>query len=53
MTIHWQYIFKKKLGLRTWAKELIGVRSQLDYFDENDFPESDAWRALDTMSRVR
>ncbi len=52
--LHWQRVFRKKLPIdcRTWAKELVGVRNRLAHLGGNDFSDDDAWRALDTMSRV-
>ena len=52
--LHWQKVFRKKLSIdhRTWAKELQGVRNRLAHLGGNDFSDDDAWRALDTISRL-
>jgi len=52
--LHWQYVFKKKLSIdhRTWAKELVGFRNKTAHIGGKDFSDDDAWRALDTMSRL-
>lgn len=52
--LHWRQIFRKKLSIdhRTWAKELVGVRNKLAHLGGEDFSDNDAWRALDTMSRL-
>ncbi|NQS74830.1 MAG: ATP-binding protein [Peptococcaceae bacterium] len=52
--LHWHKVFRKKLSIdhRTWAKELVGVRNRLAHLGLEDFTPSDAWRALDTMSRL-
>ena len=50
----WNEIFRKKLSIdyRTWSKELMGVRNKVAHIGGSDFPKDDAWRALDTMSRL-
>ena len=52
--LHWRNIFSRKLSIdhRTWAKELMGVRNKLAHLGSKDFSDGDAWRALDTMSRL-
>jgi predicted AAA+ superfamily ATPase len=52
--LHWSDVFRKKLSIdhRTWAKELSGVRNKLAHLGGKDFTDDDAWRALDTMSRL-
>ncbi|MCD7749890.1 MAG: hypothetical protein LUH42_07550, partial [Oscillospiraceae bacterium] len=50
----WNDIFRKKLSIdyRTWSKELMGVRNKVAHIGGSDYPRDDAWRALDTMSRL-
>ena len=50
----WNDVFKKKLSIdyRTWAKELMGVRNKISHLGQEDYPENDTWRALDTMARL-
>ncbi|MDO4547439.1 MAG: DUF499 domain-containing protein, partial [Clostridia bacterium] len=50
----WNDVFRRKLSVdyRTWAKELMGVRNRLAHIGGQDFSDNDAWRALDTMSRL-
>ncbi|MDR1921319.1 MAG: DUF499 domain-containing protein [Candidatus Adiutrix sp.] len=52
--LNWNDVFRKKLSNdhRTWAKELIGVRNRWAHIGGHDFSDDDAWRALDTMSRL-
>jgi hypothetical protein len=52
--LHWNEVFRKRLSIdhRTWAKELMGVRNRLAHIGGEDFNDDDAWRALDTMSRL-
>jgi len=48
----WNEVFKTKLSLdyRTWAKELVGVRNKAAHIGGQDFTQSYAERALDTMA---
>ncbi|MDD6180986.1 MAG: Swt1 family HEPN domain-containing protein [Desulfovibrionaceae bacterium] len=50
----WGEVFRRLLSIdhRTWAKELMGVRNRLAHMGAEDFSDSDAWRALDTMTRL-
>lgn len=50
----WNDIFRQKLPLniRTWAKELMGVRNTVAHIGQQDISQADAERALDTMARV-
>lgn len=50
----WNELFRTKLSkdIRTWAKELMGVRNKIAHIGGQDFSENDTWRALDTMLRV-
>ncbi|MDX9872399.1 MAG: DUF499 domain-containing protein, partial [Clostridia bacterium] len=52
--LHWNSVFRKKLSIdhRTWAKELTSFRNKLAHIGGEDFTDDDAWRALDTMSRL-
>lgn len=50
----WGDVFRSKLPLnvRTWAKELMGVRNTIAHIGQQDLSQPDAERALDTMARV-
>ena len=50
----WNEVFKNELDMncRTWAKELMGVRNVVAHIGQQDLSQSDAERALDTMSRI-
>ena len=50
----WNDIFRQKLPLsiRTWSKELMGVRNTVAHIGQQDLPQLDAERALDTMARL-
>ena len=50
----WNDVFRTKLSLdyRTWAKELVGVRNKAAHIGGQDFSESYAERALDTMALI-
>ncbi len=50
----WNEVFRTKLSLdyRTWAKELVGVRNKAAHIGGQDFSESYAERALDTMALI-
>lgn len=50
----WNDIFRKKLTInfRTWSKELMGVRNTVAHIGQQDLPQADAERALDTMARL-
>lgn len=54
MDIHWHGRFRRKLGRehRTWIKELIGTRNKWAHPGLVDMADEDAWRALDTMTRL-
>ena len=54
MDIHWNDIFRRRLGRdhRTWVKELISTRKKWAHTGFADWKSEDAWRALDTMSRL-
>lgn len=48
----WNEVFRTKLSIdyRTWAKELVGVRNKAAHIGGQDFSQSYAERALDTMA---
>lgn len=50
----WGSIFRNRLSInyRTWAKELMGVRNTVAHIGQQDLPQADAERALDTMARL-
>ena len=54
MDVQWNDIFRRKLGRehRTWIKELITTRNKWAHQGLLDMADEDAWRALDTMTRV-
>lgn len=54
MDLHWHGRFRRKLGRehRTWIKELIGTRNKWAHSGLLDMADEDAWRALDTMTRL-
>ena len=51
---HWNEIFKLKLSRdhRNWVKELIATRNKWAHKGAGDLSDEDAWRALDTMTRM-
>lgn len=51
---NWDQVFKRKLSRdhRTWVKELQTTRNKWAHKGLLDLPDEDAWRALDTMTRV-
>ena len=52
--VQWHEVFRQKLSRehRTWIKELIGTRNQWAHAGLLDMADEDAWRALDTMTRL-
>ena len=54
MDVHWHELFRNKLSAehRTWVKELIATRNKWAHAGLLDVPDEDAWRALDTMTRL-
>lgn len=54
LDLHWKNIFRRRLPIdfRTWSKELMGVRNRWAHAGTDEFNDNDAWRALDTMSRL-
>ena len=52
--VQWNEWFRRKLGRehRTWIKELIATRNKWAHRGLADMADEDAWRALDTMTRV-
>ena len=50
----WNDLFRRKLGRehRTWVKELKGTRNKWAHKGLLDMADEDAWRALDTMTRM-
>ena len=50
----WNELFCQNLSLniRTWAKELMGVRNTVAHIGQQDLSQADAERALDTMARI-
>ena len=50
----WNEVFRNKLSIsfRTWAKELMSVRNVVAHIGQQDMPQTDAERALDTMARL-
>ena len=50
----WNEVFRNKLSIsfRTWAKELMSVRNTVAHIGQQDMPQTDAERALDTMARL-
>ncbi len=52
--VQWNEWFRRKLGRehRTWIKELISTRNKWAHPGLADMADEDAWRALDTMTRV-
>lgn len=54
MDVHWHDLFRRKLSRehRTWIKELIATRNKWAHAGLVDMADEDAWRALDTMTRL-
>ena len=54
MDVQWNELFRRKLGRehRTWIKELIPTRNKWAHKGLLDIADEDAWRALDTMTRL-
>ncbi len=54
MDIHWRDLFGRKLKRehRTWLNELIDTRNKWAHQGSLDMRDDDAWRALDTMTRL-
>ena len=52
--VQWNEWFRRKLGRehRTWIKELIATRNKWAHSGLVDMADEDAWRALDTMTRL-
>jgi len=50
----WNDLFRRKLGRehRTWVKELGATRNKWAHKGLLDMQDEDAWRALDTMTRL-
>lgn len=46
-----QYSFEKEKNVQTWANELMGVRNTIAHIGQQDLPQLDAERYLDTMAR--
>ena len=54
MDLHWNDLFRRKLSRehRTWVKELSATRNKWAHAGLVDMADEDAWRALDTMTRL-
>ena len=54
MDVQWSELFRRKLGRehRTWTKELSDTRNKWAHKGLLDITDEDAWRALDTMTRL-
>ena len=54
MDVQWNELFRRKLGRehRTWIKELGETRNKWAHKGLLDMSDDDAWRALDTMTRL-
>ena len=54
MDIHWRDLFGRKFKRehRTWLNELIDTRNKWAHQGSLDMRDDDAWRALDTMTRL-
>ena len=52
--VQWNDLFRRKLGRehRTWVKELVATRNKWAHKGRRDTADEDAWRALDTMTRL-
>ncbi len=54
MDVQWNELFRRKLGRehRTWIKELSDTRNKWAHKGLLDMSDDDAWRALDTITRL-
>ena len=54
MDVQWHDLFRRKLSgeHRTWVKELIATRNKWAHPGIFDMADEDAWRALDTTTRL-
>ncbi len=54
MDVQWNDLFRRKLDreYRTWIKELSVTRNKWAHKGLLDVADEDAWRALDTMTRI-
>ena len=54
MDVQWNDLFRRKLSRehRTWINELISTRNKWAHAGLVDMADEDAWRALDTMTRL-
>ena len=54
MDVRWNDLFRQKLSRehRTWIKELISTRNKWAHPELLGMADEDAWRALDTMTRL-
>lgn len=54
MDVRWHDLFRRKLSdkHRTWIKELIETRNEWAHVGPEGMADEDAWRALDTMTRL-
>ena len=54
MDVQWHDLFRRKLSgeHRTWVKELIATRNKWAHAGLLDMADEDAWRALDTTTRL-
>ena len=52
--VQWEDLFRRKLSRehRTWIKELLATRNKWAHKGLLDMSDEDAWRALDTMTRL-
>ena len=52
--VQWNELFRRKLGRehRTWIKELAATRNKWAHKGLLDMADEDAWRALDTTTRL-
>lgn len=52
--VQWDDLFRRKLSRehRTWIKELLATRNKWAHKGLLDMTDEDAWRALDTMTRL-
>ena len=52
--VQWDDLFRRKLSRehRTWIKELLATRNKWAHKGLLDMSDEDAWRALDTMTRL-
>ncbi len=54
MDVQWNELFRRKLDRehRNWIKELVATRNKWAHKGLLDMADDDAWRALDTMTRL-